>query len=178
MSKDVKEWFSGGRWSRGGGGSSFSKGFTLVELLVVIAIIGVLATLVLLQLGGARARARDTQRIAHINQLVNAMELHFEDNRGDYAEDIDDLGVYFSGGNVPKDPLSQENYGFAVDPAANPINSYQFWAELEADAQALGNDSDIDASSWGVAGAVGANDDECTKADTADCIYDRGLDQQ
>ena len=47
----------------------------MVELLVVIAIIGVLATLLLLQLGVARQRARDAKRIADINQVRTAVEL-------------------------------------------------------------------------------------------------------
>lgn len=58
------------------------KGFTLVELLVVIAIIGVLATLVLLQLGTARAKSRDTQRIAAVNQVQSGLELYMDDSAG------------------------------------------------------------------------------------------------
>lgn len=53
-----------------------NRGFTLVELLVVIAIVGLLATVGIVSLNQARAKARDAKRISHVNQIGKILELY------------------------------------------------------------------------------------------------------
>jgi prepilin-type N-terminal cleavage/methylation domain-containing protein len=62
---------------------SIKTGFTLIELLVVISIIGLLATIVTISLNSARAKARDTKRVAELRSIMNAFELYF-DSYGQY----------------------------------------------------------------------------------------------
>ncbi len=161
----------------------FQKGFTLVELLVVIAIIGILATLLLLQLGVARQRARDAKRIADVNQTRTALELYFDDN-GQYPQQATFAGL--STGLVPKyltllpvDPLNVSPHTYGYSYSGNV--KYHIWAELEQWAQALNSDADINSTTGGWTGQTvnGTLDAKtgCGTGATADCVYDSGQSQ-
>ncbi len=168
-----------------------ARGFTLIELLVVIAIIGVLSTLVLLQLGTARSRSRDAKRIADVNQLRSAIELFYDDN-GYYPDSITttDLADYLT--QVPTDPLqSATPYGYVSNEAAAGTDAnrtkYQVWTELERKSVgALNGDTDINTTvtppGWDEAVSMSRSTVDGTLetcADngditTIDCVYDLG----
>lgn len=50
----------------------FKKGFTLIELLVVIAIIGILATIIIINVASARGKANDSKAL---NDLATAAKV-------------------------------------------------------------------------------------------------------
>jgi len=60
------------------------KGFTLIELLVVIAIIGILSSIVLVSMGGARNSAKDATIKADLNGIRNTAEMYYIKNNSTY----------------------------------------------------------------------------------------------
>lgn len=150
-------------------------GFTLVELLVVIAIIGILATLVLLQLGSARAKARDTQRITAVSQIRSAVEQYMDDNNGAVpaAAGWDGLCVVLKPAYVSSCPLLQDLSGMSYG-YNSTINKFQVAADLEATTKpsAMNADADLPMAQFATGGVNGALE-ACTSA-AADCYYDQG----
>ncbi len=95
------------------------QGFTLIELLVVIAIIGMLSSVVLASLNGARVKARDARRLADLKQIQVALELYYSTvgtyPSGPTTRATDDLTTpltptYIS--TLPKDPLYTGDSGY------------------------------------------------------------------
>jgi general secretion pathway protein G len=58
------------------------RGFTLIELLVVISILGILASLLISNVTGARERARDSQRKSDLLQIKEALRMYKNDFGG------------------------------------------------------------------------------------------------
>lgn len=100
------------------------KAFTLIELLVVIAIIGLLASIVLVALNNARAKARNAKRLADTHEIISALELYYSKNNAYPGVGSYDCGGWNSSsfGNwipglvsdgdiskVPTDPLQSQN---------------------------------------------------------------------
>ncbi len=63
---------------------SMKKGFTLIEILLVIGLIAILASIVIVAINPARQyqQARDANRWADVNTILNAVHQYSVDNNG------------------------------------------------------------------------------------------------
>lgn len=115
------------------------QGFTLVELMVVIVIIGLLATVVLVNVLPSQDRAMTTKARADIATLEQAMEMYRLDNFT-YPADLNalvspapgaDASRFRSGGYVkrlPDDPWNRP-YQLAVPGKAGPFDIYSLGSD-------------------------------------------------
>ncbi|MBU1956688.1 type II secretion system GspH family protein [Patescibacteria group bacterium] len=67
-------------------------GFTLIELLVVISIIGVLSSVVMVNVNKARMKAQDARRLSDMHQMQIALNFYY-DSFGRYPAS-DGAGIY------------------------------------------------------------------------------------
>lgn len=79
-------------------------GFTIVELLIVIVVIAILAAISVVAYTGIQGRARDSGRIAMVNNIAKALEIYKLDN-GEYPPIQDGSGAESSCGS------QTENWG-------------------------------------------------------------------
>lgn len=94
------------------------KGFTLIELLVVIAIIGILATVVVVNLGGARKKARRASIVSSANEVITGWNVYSDDKAatgtGTYSDFQTNIANYVTGSigtftataGTPEGPIS------------------------------------------------------------------------
>ncbi len=113
------------------------KAFTLIELLVVIAIIGILATVVLVNLSSTRERARDARRKSDLSNIRLALEMYYDAQsipaypaETGWTAAID---TYMSGGATPTDPRGSTyvNSGAYCYKLNSDGNGYEVCALLE-----------------------------------------------
>lgn len=122
--------------------NNLKRGFTLIELLVTIAIIGVLSSILFVNLQGFRERTRDAIRIKDVRTIQTALELYRTD-AGTYPSPTAlscgasigyGTAVYLQ--KLPCDPSTNNKYSYAVSGG-----TYTLFACLENS-----NDSQRDAA--------------------------------
>lgn len=133
-----------------------NSGFTLIEVLIVVAIIGLLASVVLVGLGGFRARGRDARRVADLRETQNALELYYtKSNQYPTISGADSwaslktslLGAGIGVTTISNDPLYPSRtyqYGVSAD-----NQNYVLRATLEDSNNPALND-DVDGTIYGI----------------------------
>ncbi len=106
------------------------QGFTLIEMLVVIAIVGLLSSVVVVGLTGAREKARDARRIADIRGIQNDLEIEYRDASG-YP-----LATFYT---IEATGPQGDAYTY-VSPVGTDSYTYELTACLEGDEQDTGTD--------------------------------------
>lgn len=112
-----------------------NKAFTLIELIIVVAILGVLASMVIVNLTGPQKSARDARRQSDIKQYQTALEIYSIKKDSKYPSTggspvvvtTQCAAAILNISNCPDDQKAPAmHYYYASDGI-----SYTVWAEME-----------------------------------------------
>ena len=134
-------------------GRRTEAGFTLVEVMVTMVIIGLMATIVVINVLPMMGKAKGEKAKIDISRLSQALEYYNLDTN-DYPENLEDLLKPQSGGDeraraegyipvLPKDPWGND-YLYAY-PGDN--GRFDIWS-LGRDGEEGGEGDDADITSW------------------------------
>lgn len=139
---------------------SKQAGFTLTEIMVVVFIIGLLSTVVLVNVLGARTSAQVQAARANVTALTNALEQYSLDmydypteQQGlgalvDQPTDTTAAGSYRRGGYINSVPLDPWGRPFVYErPGEKSGKAYDLYS-LGADGQEGGEDENADIGNW------------------------------
>jgi len=120
------------------------EGFTLVELMVVLVIIGLLATIVIINVMPAVARAASTKAHADISTLEQAIEMYRLDHLR-YPTQAEGLQSLVAGNYIRRLPNDPWNHPYAYKVPGAGGHPYQVMS-LGADGQEGGTGENADIS--------------------------------
>ncbi len=126
------------------------KAYTLIEMLMVVAIIGILASSILVGLGSARSKARDSRRISDLKNVQTALELYYSKygsypgggqnwNWSDLVSIITSEETGLNIAKLPKDPLNNDKHQYLY---GSDGQSYVLGVKLETKDASLDDDLD------------------------------------
>jgi general secretion pathway protein G len=116
------------------------KGFTLIEMAVVLLIIGILAGIVLRNIGGQSIQARDAKRVGDLRILSNYLAQYLakqgefpsaaanSQNWGPLDTAFRNAGIYV---NLPKPPAGEAYVYYPCSDAPGVTNHFVLRARLE-----------------------------------------------
>lgn len=122
-----------------------SQGFTLIELILVVVIIGILAGMVVINVGGRVREAQEGRSKGDIATYSNAIDLYALDHNDTYPKTLQDLvsGDRHYVREIKKDPWGHE---YIYKPGTDTKKAdYQVFS-AGADGQA-GTEDDVTSSS-------------------------------
>lgn len=108
-------------------------GFTLIELLMVVAIIGILATVVVGMLGGAKKKGEDSGIKEQMTSLRTQAELYAADNGGIYSDMFTNDNTWASMDTTIQAILDYISDQTNVHTAGSSANAWAAQAQLKQD---------------------------------------------
>jgi len=126
--------------------SPSSAGFTMLEIMVVILIIGLLATVVVPNIGRMLFKGNEAKVLADITNLENAVQM-YKAEKGRWPQTLDDLAEvdetgfsFIQGDSLPFDPWEQD-YFYEVADAGGKLLIGTYGADMSPGGE--GENADI-----------------------------------